>query len=116
MVGEVDGFPSIVQALIYIGSGVAVTIAALIGGRHKKSDETMSERDRIAALERVQRERVQREQTDLELEAMRKELKRDLGEVMKAVREALEAQIREINRQIVSLRQQVARLSRKQAK
>lgn len=127
MAGEADGFSPLVQLTIYAGGVAASILAALIGGRRKR--ETAGERadrmdaDRIAAIEEElakgrEREsnRIEREHTERELLEMRRQMEDNLQQIIKSIRESFDLQIKEINRQLVGLRQQIGRLSRKQPK
>lgn len=124
MAGEGGDNFSIVNALIYIGSGIAVTVAALIGGR-KKGGETVDEREvRLAAVEKelaADRALRVRERAESEMAAMRADIEQNLQQVMAAERapimkklDGFEQQIAAIIRQLASQRAQIARLSRKQ--
>jgi hypothetical protein len=119
MAGDVDSFPPVIQYLIYFCGGVGVIASWLLGGR-RKGGETVNERDvRLTAIEeglaKIERER-ERDQTDRDMAALRREIETGVQQVVKAFRESTDAQFKEMNRQIVGLRQHVGRLSRKQPK
>jgi chromosome segregation ATPase len=130
MAGEGEGFPSILQSLIYIGSGIAVALATLIGGRKKGGESTSERDDRLAAIEQeladrkeIDSIRREREHTERDMAALRHDIEENARQVIKAMREPIERQIAtielqvaDITRQIAGLKAQVGRLSRKQPK
>lgn len=120
MAADVENFPPIVQAIIYVGSAVGITIAAIIGGR-KKHREPTDEDTRLAAVERQLADqktrdstRRERDQTDKDLIMLRRSIEENLQQVIKALHEPMARQLAEIDRQVVGMKQQINRLSRKQ--
>lgn len=111
MAGDADGFPPVVQYLIYFGGGIGLFLGWLFGGRRR--GETIDERDiRLAAIEKALTNQHERDRTDHDLADLRRQIEENLQQVVKAARVALEDQIKEINLQLIDLGRQIRRLSR----
>lgn len=106
MAGEIDGWPPIVQALIYLGGGVSMVLVWLMGGRKPEKPEAQDEHNKLTEALRL----LDRAQTTSDIEKMRGDMVQVLGAMREAILTKIDQSNAELYRRVADVERGMARI------